>query len=183
MQDLSGLPLRDIHPPPPVDWWPPAPGWWLVAAIVLAGLVTAILATWRDRRRRRRPLRRALAELARIERRYGRDGDAGALVSSLSALLRRAAITARPREEVAALTGRDWLRFLDRGMPGRPFSEGPGACLADGPYRPGGAALDGPTARALLPLARERLSRLLGGGSDETPAPVRIEATAAEARR
>jgi hypothetical protein len=123
--DLSQL--RDIHLPPPVSWWPPAPGWWalLALALIAAGLSYAIYL----RRRRGRWRALALEELARLR------GAAPQLVlSELSVLMRRVAISRFPRREVAALTGEAWLSFLDRSLGGTEFRSGAGRVLLSGPY-------------------------------------------------
>lgn len=150
------LPLRDIHLPETVDWWPPAPGWWVLAGIVFLAAGVVVWLVWRRRTRVRRA---ALAELRRIEQDYADHGDVARLAKELSVLMRRAAITVEPRREVAGLTGRDWLAWLDRGLEGRPFSDGPGRCLAEAPYRPPEEAAVG-DAMALLGVCRARLRHL-----------------------
>lgn len=132
MDPLSGL--RDIHLPPAPPLWPPAPGWWLLAflAMVAVALATRLaLAKWRSGRGRRAAMR-AMAEL---RKRY-RHGEAQDVVTAeLATLLRRAAMNRHPRGQVAGLTGRDWLAFLDD--ENRQFTEGVGASLATAPYARG----------------------------------------------
>jgi hypothetical protein len=53
----------------------------------------------------------------------------------LSMLVRRVAISINSRSEVASLTGRQWLAYLDRSVTGAPFSDGCGQLLAEAPYR------------------------------------------------
>jgi len=112
--DLSNL--RDIVLPPEVALWPPAPGWWIVAAggaAALAILVGAAVARYRHNAYRRAALR----ELDKAEAR------------DISAILKRAALAAWPRAEVASLTGAAWLAFLDRTGRTDAFSRGPGRDL------------------------------------------------------
>ncbi|WP_338074172.1 DUF4381 domain-containing protein [Halochromatium glycolicum] len=146
------LDLRDIHLPEQPGFWPPAPGWWLLAAVLLAVLISGGRLGWRAWRRWRRR-RVLLAELERLRA----DLDAGpALAAAVSALLKRVALSRYPRAEVAPLTGDAWLAFLERtGGEGR-FAEGPGRALADAPYAPDAAAVDGP---GLLAAARSWLLR------------------------
>lgn len=129
---MAALQLKDIHLPTPVGYWPPAPGWWLLA------LLLPVLA-WAGYRFYRRPRRRAAVKTAQAMLAAIRD-DAGMddrqKLAALSALLRRAAISRDGRESVAGLHGDAWLRYLDAELADRPFSEGEGRCLADGPYRP-----------------------------------------------
>lgn len=134
----ESLPLRDIHLPEPVSWWPPAPGWWglfgltLLLLLLLWGLVNF--------RRRSRLKRGALASLRQLSIQYQQDGDTQQLVAQLSVLLRRLALTIHPRRQVAALTGDDWLAFLDQGVTldgqRQAFSEGVGRALIEAPYNP-----------------------------------------------
>jgi hypothetical protein len=53
----------------------------------------------------------------------------------LSILIRRVAISLIQRQEVASLTGQQWLAFLDSSLIGEPFSSGCGQLLADAPYK------------------------------------------------
>jgi hypothetical protein len=132
---LAGL--RAYQLPEPVSWWPPAPGWWLL--MVLCLVLAAAAAWWVLRMRQcRARYRAAMAEVASIRARYAVDGDATMLARDLSKLLRRYALAIRPRRDVAALAGEDWLRFLDAHGGGREFVEGVGRQLIDAPYRPRG---------------------------------------------
>jgi len=62
-------------------------------------------------------------------------GDGLVFVQATSVLLRRLVLSFSPREKVAGLVGDDWLRLLDAGLEGRPFQQGVGLILQDGPYR------------------------------------------------
>lgn len=134
MNDPLQLPLRDIHLPPEPGFWPPAPGWWLLAALVLGGCACVYMWLLYRRRARRSALGVARNELDNLRRR-AEAGDLEQTIRDLSVLLRRVAISLFPRKETAGLTGTDWLRFLDRPFPERPFSEGAGKILIDAPYR------------------------------------------------
>lgn len=124
--------LRDYRLPEPVAWWPPAPGWWLLLVLLALSMV-ALLAWWRRRRARYAAARQAMRELDKLRQRYA--DDPGDYLRHLSTLLRRYALTIRPRSEVAGITGEAWLAFLDRnGGDGR-FAGGPGRYLLDAPYR------------------------------------------------
>jgi hypothetical protein len=57
------------------------------------------------------------------------------LAREISVLLRRLSISLFPRTEVASLTGERWLEFLDRHVPGNPFTRGQGRMLVEAPYR------------------------------------------------
>ena len=142
--------LQGIVEPPPVSMLPATWGWAVLAALVLAALV-AVIWLWHRRRRRTAYRRAALAEL-RILVPDLAQGHLGAL-AALSRLIRRTALAAFPRAEVATLTGADWIAFLNRtGGTFDPFI----APLANGPYAPRPANFDGP---ALVAAARHWITR------------------------
>jgi hypothetical protein len=96
--------LHDIIMPPPVSWWPPAPGWYVVLGLLIGCLfVLAIQAFISYRRNAYR--RAALDELQSADE--GSDK-----IGFISALLKRTALSAYPREQVASLTGKAWVRWL-----------------------------------------------------------------------
>lgn len=125
------LPLKDIHLPDPISWWPPAIGWWMLA--VLIPLLIFLLFWLYKRLTAKTALKTAYKLLASIKKDTKRDKLL--IVSDLSALIRRVAISVSPREKAAGLTGRRWLAFLDSSIKGSPFTQGIGQLLADAPYR------------------------------------------------
>lgn len=118
---LSGL--QDIFVLEPVaPWWPLAPGWYLLAGLII---LLAGWGLWRMRRRRR--VRRyrveALAELHALRR---DPGDPRETVAAILVLLKRTALGAYPRIDVAGLNGAAWWRFLDQSGGKQRFSDGLG---------------------------------------------------------
>jgi len=81
----------------------------------------------------------------------GGGGASGSFVDTLALLVRRTALAAFPREEIAALTGPTWLAFLDRHYGGREFSRGVGRALSLSPYEPQQSNAD---TRPLIDLVR-----------------------------
>lgn len=146
---MPDLVLRDIHQPPAPPWWPPAAGWWwLAAALLVVGLALLgwrLLRAWRRRRWRRL-----------FDDEVAQAGDAAARLAAMSALLRRAA--RRSSADADRLQGEEWLSFLDSGLPGAPFTAGPGRVLCDGAFRP---AVDEREADAAYPFARTRFLALM----------------------
>ncbi len=162
---MNGLPLRDIHLPDPVSWWPPAPGWWLLFTLTIGtGL---IIWFWRKSGfAGRRMYQQALAELERIETRFGQQAGERQVLENISVLLRRIAVSRYPRERVASLTGERWLQFLDSVTGTGEFAQGPGRTLAEAPYNP---ALRADNIPDLIDLCRRWLKAEFG----RRPADVR----------
>ncbi|CZF84686.1 DUF4381 domain-containing protein [Grimontia marina] len=99
------LPLADIHLQQAPGIWPLAWGWWLVIAAVFIALLLVVY--WLRMRNYRLAARKeALAALNEVRS-----------VSDINALLKRAALSYYPREQVAGLTGERWLVFLDNQLP------------------------------------------------------------------
>lgn len=160
--DLSQL--RDIHLPAPISWWPPAPGWWLLAVLVVA-ILFGLYFLYR-RRQRNNWRRSALAELTRLRQQYQAQASSPQIVvSELSVLLRRVAISCFPQDEVAMLSGDKWLAFLDRGMgEGSAFQSEQGRLLAVAPYV-ADANIPPATLLALFTLCENWIAKLPARGS------------------
>jgi len=135
--DSPTLNLRDIHLPDGISWWPLAPGWWIVLSIILLILTLGIFLY--RRKQRRRMHRAALQELTNIKTAYAQHADDQQLVKALSVWLRRVCLSFYPRVDVAGLTGKQWLEFLDSGLnkdkQTMRFSEGAGQVLISAPYQ------------------------------------------------
>ncbi|WP_289155074.1 DUF4381 domain-containing protein [uncultured Salipiger sp.] len=118
-----------VEPPPPVPV-PLTPQTWGWAGLALLLLALVVLGLWRwlARRRANAYRRAALADLG-----------SAATTAELAEILRRAALAAWPRTEVAALAGADWTRFLDRTGKGG-FPAAAGEELRRATYRDTGAA-------------------------------------------
>lgn len=150
--------LHDLVQPPAVPWWPPAPGWyWVIALLALTTLVLLVKALlhWQHNRYRREALHLARQETQRLHDPATR---AAALVS-LAELLKRTAVTAYPRVQTAALTGPDWLAFLDRTSPTPGSLPGELATLESVAYDPRTAAsLEIPQALHLASVVQDWLA-------------------------
>ncbi len=133
------LNLKDIHLPEPVSWWPPAPGWWLLLVLlVLLFVVFVIVRKIHAGRQLKRDIR---AEFESIKQHYRETQNKLALARALSVLLRRASITYYPQQNIAGLTGEDWLAFLDatgagKNAGGHRFQSDTGKVLLSAPYLP-----------------------------------------------
>ncbi|MCB1007739.1 MAG: DUF4381 domain-containing protein [Acidobacteria bacterium] len=131
--------LADISVPDPVGWYPPAWGWWALGGLLLVALLA--LAARRIRRHvRDRYRREALAECAALLPRLDDENERAAALAAMAAILKRTALAAWPRPEVASLAGRPWVEFL-RQNAGRARLDEPIAALLDAAeYRPASLA-------------------------------------------
>jgi len=153
--------LRALHAPEAISWWPPAPGWWGLLAIIL--LIIISLLAFKNYRSRTQWRREAMAEWHTIKMFQDDPQRQHEIISRLSILLRRVAITRFPQQDVAALTGDDWLRFLDQPMGIQvPFQQGAGALLITAPYQQD-PKID---SKALLMLCKDWLKKVKGHNND-----------------
>jgi hypothetical protein len=127
--------LFDIVAPPPVPWWPPAPGWFVVGGVLL---MLGVWGAWRAWRRWRAAAyrRAALAEWRQLKAQAADPGPREAALRRVPELVKRTALAAFPRLEVASLSGEAWLRFLDRSGHTDAFTRGSGRVLSELAYDP-----------------------------------------------
>jgi hypothetical protein len=103
--------LADIFVPRPVSWMPQTWGWGVLAAVALALLGWAIAHSLR-RYAANRYRREGLSELDRMEARLADEDERAKALAALPELLKRVALAAWPRIEVAPLSGKSWIAFL-----------------------------------------------------------------------
>lgn len=133
MNDTEALlsQLRDIQAPEVS--WVPAPGWWILVAVLLA--MAVLIWLWYKRYQALSWQREANQELERLRGQASHSSVRQSL-AGLSTLVRRVALAARPRAQVASLQGQAWLQELDD-ICGKPlFVSGYGKLLDQGPYQP-----------------------------------------------
>jgi Domain of unknown function (DUF4381) len=125
--------LHDVIAPPPIPPWPPPTGWSCVLGMLLLVaiyfLIKALL-HWQHNRYRRE----ALAEWHRHRAHLADTNTRIAAVGELAILLKRTALSAFSRTEVASLTGTDWLNFLDRTARMNDFTSEVGGLLENAAY-------------------------------------------------
>ena len=162
--------IYDIQGLDSIPWWPPAAGWWIVLGLLVLAVTAGFLAvrhflryppgSWRGE------AQRALRELRRQRNRRTQKE----IAAGLSELLRRIAIASSGRQRTAALTGEEWLLWLEQSDPnGFPWRRH-GALLLELPYMPegrdgAGDQLDGLILAALRMTARHRGGKR-GGAED-----------------
>jgi hypothetical protein len=114
---------------------------WLFAVVFLVAWQVV------KRRRRNRYRRDALAELGAIASR--RDIAADQAAQRIASVLKRTALVAYPRADVASLHGPDWARFLAESAGNDPQIANAADDLAAAAYRPDAdpGALSGPARR------------------------------------
>jgi hypothetical protein len=98
--------LAPDHAPAAVSWWPLAIGWWILILIFLIAVMGFGFWCLQPKRRLKRV---AIRELKRIEQDVHDDA---ILARDLEHLLRRYAVTHFGRDQVARLTGEEWIAFV-----------------------------------------------------------------------
>lgn len=101
--------MHEIVVPNPVSWLPATEGWWALSgwAIAMSAIALLQLRAWWRRNRYRRE---AVAELDVIARKA--DADPAVAAADIAALIKRTALAAFPREQVASLYGTQWAQFI-----------------------------------------------------------------------
>jgi len=147
--------LHDIVALPPVPWWPPAPAWyWVLSFLAVSALVLAVAGIIRWQRNRYR--REALALLRKESNLLNDPANRAHALVRLAELLKRTALSAFPRNQVAGLTGTTWFDFLDRTASKSVFNSGDGKLLEDVAYDSRAAAtIDQAQARKLARSVRD----------------------------
>jgi len=100
--------LHGFYQPPSPAWTPQTIGWYVlftIAALFLLWMIVHLVRRWFAGRYRREALR----ELALVP------------PEQFSALLKRTALAAWPRNKVASLSGEPWLTFLNESADGNLF--------------------------------------------------------------
>jgi hypothetical protein len=123
--------FAEVVAPPAISWLPQTAGWKWVGILLLAAVLYRAgryAARWyRNRYRREAAARiRALPDSA----------DPSALVAELNRLLKLTTLAAWPREDVARLSGDEWVNFLNRQCPAPAFDVRQSQLLATGAYCP-----------------------------------------------
>jgi hypothetical protein len=104
--------LNDIVLPAPVGWWPLAGGWYFLLGLLLAlfaWFCYRSVKRWQQNAYRRA----AIQELSVIARGLRAEATRQQYLRQIPGLLKRTALAAYPRSEVASLSGEDWHRFLN----------------------------------------------------------------------
>jgi len=121
--------LHDLARAEPVAWLPQTAGWWVVIGwLLLIGVLAAGCAYARWRRNHYR--REAIGLLEAIETGAG----AASAGPAIASVLKRTALVAYPRQQVASLHGAAWADFLRASCDHDPTVERAAADLAGAAY-------------------------------------------------
>lgn len=149
--------LNDIVMPANIGWWPLATGWYFLLGLLLlvfAWSVYRLLQHWLKNRYRRE----ALHELQLLENSIQNSTQRDAGLRQIPVLLKRTALSAYPREQVASLTGKDWISFLNSCIKNTAFSEPVASTLEQAAYSTGELGwIDSASSAALLSASRHWL--------------------------
>ncbi|MCS7467359.1 DUF4381 domain-containing protein [Stieleria sp. ICT_E10.1] len=114
--------LRDIAEPVAVSWWPPAVGWWVLLGAALIGVAIYTIDAIRDWR-------------SNVYRRIAiKEVEAAVDSAAISQVLKRTALVAFPRTEVARLSGARWCQWL-ADTSGLSLTREISECLTTGVFR------------------------------------------------
>jgi hypothetical protein len=145
--------MADITMPPPVSMMPATWGWAALVGVIVLILAYAVW-RWLRRRAQNRYRRDAIAEIVTLEARIGGEVEHLQALAALPAIVKRAALAAWPRDQVAALNGPEWAKFL-KAHAGTVEIDAEGyGFFAETEYQLGAAAPDEAAARRTFAAAR-----------------------------
>jgi len=128
--------LNPIIQPEAVTMWPELlPGWMVVIALLMVGLtlVTFHVIGRHNKNQYRREGLAELEEVVQISSQHTLDDVMR--IRIISRLLKRVALVAYPRQNVASLTGSEWSAFLDRTSGRKGFPESSSALMRAASYQ------------------------------------------------
>ncbi|MCF6225613.1 MAG: DUF4381 domain-containing protein [Xanthomonadales bacterium] len=120
--------LNDIIMPAEISWWPLASGWYFLLTLLLVlgiWLVFHLHANWIKNQYRRE----ALLQLQQLENGIENTANRDTSLRQIPSLLKRTAVSAYPREQVASLTGKQWSDFLNTTLKKPAFNPAASAAL------------------------------------------------------
>ena len=131
-KEIAGL--KEIALPDPVSYMPQTIGWYILFAVVL------ILAVWLGYRGYRRWMVNryrtfALRRLDDIEQQLRQPDTRMNALTAIPVLIKQTALRCYRRAEIAQVSGKEWLAFLDKSYGGKEFKEGAGRLLPDLSYQ------------------------------------------------
>ena len=97
--------LKELPLPDPISWWPQTPGWYVLGGLAVAGLCYLMWRLWM-RYQHNAYRREGLTRLDKMTT------DPAAL-KELPLLLKKSALMAGSRQQVANLNGRAWIEWLN----------------------------------------------------------------------
>ena len=127
--------IDEIILPEAIAYYPSAPGW-QVLGLVIGVLIVFQLSRWAVRWWRNRYRREALQQLELASQQAVAGKQLEDVVAVLPYYIKATALQAYPRQDVASLSGRDWLTFLDTSYSGPSFRDGIGEKLLAVAYLP-----------------------------------------------
>jgi hypothetical protein len=154
--------LNDIVLPATVGWWPLATGWYFLFGLLLIALAWfgyRSLHRWMNNRYRRAALQELQLLANRIHAIDERNPEKrDAKLRQIPILLKRTALSAYPRRQVASLSGKDWFHFLNSTEKTSPFTGSTASTLNKISYSSGElSAVDSKAIEVLLTACRQWL--------------------------
>jgi len=148
--------LADIVVPAPVSWMPQTWGW-IAVAVVAAALGAWLYLRWRREREANRYRAEAIEAIEALGSRMADAQSRAAALAAIAPIVKRAALAAWPRTEVASLTGDEWIAFLRAHSAGASLTDPVARLLGDLEYRSPDAlaSMSADEAKACVVAARE----------------------------
>ena len=122
MDKAQGLQLRDIHLPADPGFWPLAPGWWLLIVLLLI-LAYFVIKQVNKIRQTKHTIGLLQYNLSQLREAFNQHKDKHRLAAEISDLLKRFVRHVLHDSQAIALTGSDWINYLNNKAGSEIFSE------------------------------------------------------------
>ena len=160
--------LNDIVLPATAGWWPLATGWYFLLGLLLLVLVWFSYQLL-QRRINNRYRRAALRELQLLSENLQNAANKDVNLRQIPILLKRTALAAYPRNQVAPLSGKNWYNFLNSKLKTPLFTEATGSTLDTISYSTGDiGAIDSQDLTELLSASKHWLKHHQASAGGET---------------
>lgn len=110
--------LRDIHLPDQIDTFQLAPGWWFVLFLIFCAIIFLLYKNLQ--KRKALAMLKPLAEEISLLRAQAASAES---LAKLSELYKRVTLMYYPKKQVASLSGKQWLDFINKQVPDLQLSE------------------------------------------------------------
>ena len=127
--------LRPNHLPEAISYWPLAIGWWLLLASTIS-IISVMTYLFIIKRQKNKYRRLGLQLAKKIHKKFIEHGNKRQFAHDSNRLLKKVALQAFPRQNIANLNGKEWLDFLYQSSGNKQFKTMGAAAFGSSRFKP-----------------------------------------------